>query len=70
MRHGKKYNEAIKQVDKSKQYEPAEAIALVKKTASAKFDETVEVHIRTSCDSRHDGLYWSEHGDSTIPLYE
>ena len=53
MRHGKKYNEAIKQVDKSKQYEPAEAIALIKKTASAKFDETVEVHIRTSCDSRH-----------------
>ena len=40
-------------VDKSKQYEPAEAIAMVKKTASAKFDETVEVHIRTSCDSRH-----------------
>ncbi|MBQ6735248.1 MAG: 50S ribosomal protein L1 [Lachnospiraceae bacterium] len=53
MRHGKKYNEAMGKVDKSKQYEPAEAIALIKKTASAKFDETVEVHIRTSCDSRH-----------------
>ena len=53
MKHGKKYNEAAKLIDKSKQYEAAEAIALVKKTASAKFDETVEVHIRTSCDSRH-----------------
>ena len=53
MKHGKKYNETIKQVDKSKLYEPAEAIALVKKTATAKFDETVEIHIRTSCDSRH-----------------
>ena len=53
MKHGKKYNEAVKEIDKTKQYEPAEAIALVKKTAKAKFDETVEVHIRTSCDSRH-----------------
>ncbi|MBR5969416.1 MAG: 50S ribosomal protein L1 [Lachnospiraceae bacterium] len=53
MKHGKKYSETIKQVDKSKLYEPAEAIALVKKTATAKFDETVEIHIRTSCDSRH-----------------
>ena len=53
MRHGKKYQEAAKLVERNKQYEPAEAIALVKKTAIGKFDETVEVHIRTSCDSRH-----------------
>ena len=53
MRHGRKYQEAAKLVEQGKQYEPAEAIALVKKTATGKFDETVEVHIRTSCDSRH-----------------
>ena len=53
MKHGKKYSEAAKLVDRSTSYEPAEAIALVKKTATAKFDETVEVHIRTGCDGRH-----------------
>ena len=53
MKHGKKYVEAAKLVDRATSYEPAEAIALVKKTASAKFDETVEVHIRTGCDGRH-----------------
>ncbi len=53
MKHGKKYTEAAKLVDRSVQYETAEAIALVKKTATAKFDETVEVHIRTGCDGRH-----------------
>lgn len=53
MKHGKKYNEAAKQVDRSVQYEPADAIALAKKTAIAKFDETIEVHIRTGCDGRH-----------------
>ena len=53
MKHGKKYLEAAKQVDRGTAYEPAEAIALVKKTAVAKFDETVEVHIRTGCDGRH-----------------
>ena len=53
MKHGKKYAEAAKLVDRSVSYEPAEAIALVKKTATAKFDETVEVHIRTGCDGRH-----------------
>ena len=53
MKHGKKYVEAAKLVDKTQQYEPAEAISLVKKTATAKFDETVEAHIRTGCDSRH-----------------
>ena len=53
MKHGKKYTEAAKLVDRTVFYEPEEAIALVKKTASAKFDETVEVHIRTGCDGRH-----------------
>ena len=53
MKHGKKYNETAKLVDRATQYEPAEAIALVKKTAVAKFDETIEVHIRTGCDGRH-----------------
>ncbi len=53
MKHGKKYNEVAKLVDRSAAYEPAEAIALVKKTAVAKFDETIEAHIRTGCDGRH-----------------
>ena len=53
MKHGKKYVEAAKLVDRMTVYEPADAIALVKKTAVAKFDETVEVHIRTGCDGRH-----------------
>jgi len=53
MKHGKKYAEVAKLVDRATFYEPAEAIALVKKTAVAKFDETIEVHIRTGCDGRH-----------------
>lgn len=53
MKHGKKYTEAAKLVDRMTYYEPDEAIALVKKTATAKFDETIEVHIRTGCDGRH-----------------
>ncbi len=53
MKHGKKYQEAAKLVDRTMQYDTAEAIALVKKTATAKFDETVEVHIKTGCDGRH-----------------
>lgn len=53
MKHGKKYNEAAKLVDRTVFYEPAEAIALAKKTAVAKFDETIEAHIRTGCDGRH-----------------
>ena len=53
MKHGKKYAEAAKLVDKATLYDPNEAIALVKKTAVAKFDETVEAHIRTGCDGRH-----------------
>ena len=50
---GKKYAEAVKLIEAGKFYEPVEAIELVKKTATAKFDETIEVHIRTGCDGRH-----------------
>ena len=53
MKHGKKYQEAAKLVDRTTLYDTADAIALVKKTATAKFDETVEVHIKTGCDGRH-----------------
>jgi len=53
MKHGKKYSDAAKLVDRTVMYEPAEAIGIVKKTATAKFDETVELHIRTGCDGRH-----------------
>ena len=53
MKKGKKYLEAAKAVDRSTLYEVNDAIALVKKTAVAKFDETIEVHVRTGCDGRH-----------------
>ena len=53
MKRGKKYVEAAKAVDRQTLYETAEAISLVKKTAVAKFDETIEAHIRTGCDGRH-----------------
>jgi large subunit ribosomal protein L1 len=53
MKRGKKYAEAAKLVDRSVQYDAADAIAIVKKAATAKFDETVELHIRTGCDGRH-----------------
>ena len=53
MKHGKKYVESAKLVDRATFYEVDEAVALAKKTATAKFDETVEVHIRTGCDGRH-----------------
>ena len=53
MKHGKKYQESAKLVDRTKQYETAEAMDTVIKTASAKFDETVEVHVRLGVDSRH-----------------
>jgi len=53
MKHGKKYMEAAKLRNRGEQYETAEAISLVKKLATAKFDETIELHIRTGCDGRH-----------------
>ena len=53
MKRGKKYLEAAKLIERGNLYDKAEAIALVKKAAVAKFDETIEAHIRTGCDGRH-----------------
>lgn len=53
MKHGKRYNESAKLIDRATFYEIEDAVALAKKSAAAKFDETVEVHIRTGCDGRH-----------------
>lgn len=52
-RHGKKYSEARKQIDRTTLYDPAEALELVKKVAPARFDETVEVAVRLGVDPRH-----------------
>ena len=53
MKRGKKYVEAAKSIDRGTLYDVADAVSLVKKTAVAKFDETIEAHIRTGCDGRH-----------------
>ena len=53
MKRGKKYIDAAKTIDRAAQYDTEEAISLVKKSAVAKFDETIECHIRTGCDGRH-----------------
>ena len=53
MNRGKKYVEAAKAIDRATLYDTDEAVALVKKVAVAKFDETIEAHIRTGCDGRH-----------------
>lgn len=53
MKRGKKYVEAAKAIDRGNLYDVPDAVSLVKKTAVAKFDETVEAHIRTGCDGRH-----------------
>ena len=53
MKRGKKYVEAAKLIDRTAAYDVEQAMKLVKKTATAKFDETIEVHIRTGCDGRH-----------------
>ena len=53
MKRGKKYTEAAKMIDRAAQYDVAEAVSLVKKTAGAKFDETVEAHVRLGVDGRH-----------------
>lgn len=53
MKRGKKYVEAAKNIDRQTLYEATEAVSLVKKSAVAKFDETIEAHIRTGCDGRH-----------------
>ena len=53
MKRGKKYAEAAKAIERGTLYDVAETVSLVKKTAIAKFDETIEAHIRTGCDGRH-----------------
>jgi len=53
MKHGKKYVESSKAIDRTKAYEAPEALELAAKGAKAKFDETIELHIKTGCDSRH-----------------
>ena len=53
MKRGKKYVDSAKLIDKTTQYDAAEAIGLVKKSATAKFDETIEAHIRLGVDGRH-----------------
>ena len=53
MKHGKKYNESVKLLEKGKFYDLDEAVELAVKTGSAKFDETVELHVRLGVDSRH-----------------
>ena len=53
MKRGKKYQDAAKLIDRTVQYDVAEAVSLVKKSATAKFDETIEVHIRLGVDGRH-----------------
>ena len=53
MNRGKIYVEAAKAIDRATLYDTDEAVALVKKVAVAKFDETIEAHIRTGCDGRH-----------------
>lgn len=53
MKHGKKYNEAVKLIEPLKLYDPQEAVDLVLKTATAKFDETIELSVRLGVDPRH-----------------
>ena len=53
MKHGKKYTESAKLIERGVQYSPAEALDLADKTAGAKFDETIEAHIKLGVDSRH-----------------
>lgn len=53
MKRGKKYLDTAKAIDRTMQYDVTEAISLVKKVSVAKFDETIEAHIRTGCDGRH-----------------
>ena len=53
MKRGKRYLEAAKAIDRANAYDPKEAVSLAKKAAVAKFDETIEAHIRTGCDGRH-----------------
>ena len=58
MKRGKKYVEAAKAINRTTLYDVAEAVSLVKQTAVAKFDETIEAHIRTGCDGKALGQVW------------
>jgi large subunit ribosomal protein L1 len=51
--HGKRYSERLAQVDREREYQPAEAVALVRSTSSTKFDESIELHVRTGLNVRH-----------------
>ena len=51
--HGKRYSEDLGKVDREREYEPAEAVSLVRGLANAKFDESIEVHVRTGLNVRH-----------------
>ena len=53
MKMGKKYAESLKLIDRNKQYDPEEAVALAKQTAKCKFDETIEISVRLGVDPRH-----------------
>ncbi len=53
MKRGKKIRRSCETIERGNLYDVADAVALVKKSATAKFDETIEVHIRTGCDGRH-----------------
>ena len=53
VKHGKRYNNATSQIVEDTDYEPEDAVALVKSLATAKFDETIELHLRTGADPRH-----------------
>jgi large subunit ribosomal protein L1 len=52
-RHGRRYAEALTKVDREREYQPAEAVALVRSLSSTKFDESIEVHVRTGLNVRH-----------------
>lgn len=72
MKRGKKYQDSAKLIDKSKLYDPAEAMELVINTGKAKFDETVEAHIKLGVDSRHAdqqvrGAIVLPHGTGKVP---
>ncbi len=51
--HGRRYNQGLEKVDREREHEPAEAVALVKSLANAKFDESIEIHVRTGLNVRH-----------------
>jgi large subunit ribosomal protein L1 len=53
MSHGKRYSEGLAKVDRDREYEPAEAVSLVRSLSSAKFDESIELHVRTGLNVRH-----------------